>query len=989
MKKRTFFAALTVFLSIFNTHGDSNIAATHIYHNHMPNFWPYFDAATYNSIPDGQMVRYTYDGQVINLKNSPPASYDYYLPNGNPMPHDDLVSYYSHHAKPGAYCDWPAETADYNKNVMNHLQSQTHVTMSASVINNVQSFVELQNHDQFNSRINWGEKWRNSHYNTRTASGFPALDLIHFSGHHSMGPLVGNEYLLKELIYHNVTLSRDYFLGSNFKSSKGFFPTELGFSTRIIPVLKKIGVEWSVIANVHFSRTLTDYPYLNDPGIDCMISPPNRADMRNVDSYGGAWVSRQMFNEQQVTQNKFPFASIPHFVRYIDPWTGAEMKVAGIPVEQAASWEEGYQGSKAPVDVTWLHTYDQYANGRIQYHVIAHDGDNSQGAAGDGGTWLVSGNSIYTQTGVTGKGVEEYLKDHPIPENDIVHVQDGSWIDTRDSSSDPTWYHWHLPFGIWKGQFADFNAKTGKNFAPKKNFQGTDEGMTVSMEYGYHYLERNFALLQPALNYAVTAEQIWLDKNPGHWKPESPLDLEITGKSNTENQLNPYLMSYPVKGSSNAAELAWYFLIAAIDSGFGYYDENVDDGVKPTISFNQSLHFSVPYVTQNIAEDRTGPSIWWPQRWPYNPGSANKSKAEGWTLHYFDNNFVIYTYGYDVSGIKNIRVRIRKHKNKVADPLDRTYQVYNPQLLKDKGVPQINPGNVGEWISYPMERRDLTSDINGVEWQPSGQEIMEIVPAEKIGNLYFSYIGDYRDELIDYYIEAVDTKDNVSRSEIQQVYVGTGKFKNEGGKIVEDINGDMDGTYPFLEKKTTDPADDDSDEFDVDEDFQYDSELPDNDDLSDEALAESEEHPDDENPVPDGFFRAHYFHGSWETVNIHYCLENCENVPNWTEVPGMIMQNEGSSWFEYEGENWDGYVEFVFNDNSGTWDNNSEKNYKTELQEFWVKNGEIHPSNPDEPEKNDSDDPENEDDDDFSYSDFTDDDKIDDKKSSGCGCSIL
>jgi hypothetical protein len=109
-------------------------------------------------------------------------------------------------------------------------------------------------------------------------------------------------------------------------------------------------------------------------------------------------------------------------------------------------------------------------------------------------------------------------------------------------------------------------------------------------------------------------------------------------------------MSYPVKGSSNAAELAWYFLIAAIDSGFGYYDENVDDGVKPTISFNQSLHFSVPYVTSNIAEDRTGPSIWWPQRWPYNPGSANKSKAEGWTLHYFDNNFVIYTYAYDASG---------------------------------------------------------------------------------------------------------------------------------------------------------------------------------------------------------------------------------------------------------------------------------------------------------------------------------------------------
>ena len=30
--------------------------------------------------------------------------------------------------------------------------------------------------------------------------------------------------------------------------------------------------------------------------------------------------------------------------------------------------------------------------------------------------------------------------------------------------------------------------------------------MTVSFEHGWHYLERNFALLQASLNYAKTAE---------------------------------------------------------------------------------------------------------------------------------------------------------------------------------------------------------------------------------------------------------------------------------------------------------------------------------------------------------------------------------------------------------------------------------------------------------------------------------------------------
>jgi hypothetical protein len=29
----------------------ADIAATHIYHNHMPNFWPYYDVAQYDSLP--------------------------------------------------------------------------------------------------------------------------------------------------------------------------------------------------------------------------------------------------------------------------------------------------------------------------------------------------------------------------------------------------------------------------------------------------------------------------------------------------------------------------------------------------------------------------------------------------------------------------------------------------------------------------------------------------------------------------------------------------------------------------------------------------------------------------------------------------------------------------------------------------------------------------------------------------------------------------
>ncbi|CAM2010701.1 pullulanase-associated domain-containing protein [Acanthopleuribacter pedis] len=962
------------------------IAATHIYHNHMPNFWPYFDVARYAQMAPGTPIRYTYDGQVIDLKNNPPAGYSFFLPDGAPMPHDDLVAYYTHHAKTGAYLYWPWQTAQANG--WAHPQSQTHVTMSASVINNVNSFMSTRNVPGYDN-TDWGRPWRDVHFGQTTSGGERALDLIHFTGHHAMGPLVGNDYFLKDLIYHNVTLAQPYFLGSNFRSSKGFFPTELGFSERLIPTLNKLGIEWSVIGNVHFSRTLRDYPYLNDPGVDTLVSPPNRADLQN-ESNIGRWVSLPMFNEQQVTQNKFPFASIPHWVRYVDPATGAESRVAGIPVEQAASWEEGYQGS---VTAGVLHNFVDEANqiGRTQYFVIAHDGDNSSGRAGSEETWLNSGRVTYSEGGVIGMGVDEYLRAYPIPDNDVVHVQDGSWIDTRDSSADPTWYHWHLPPGIWRGQFSLFNQVNGTNYAPKKNLDGVEDGMTVSLEYGYHYLERNFALLQAALNYAQTAEQIWLDQNPDHWSPTTALDREVTYPG---NQLNPWMMSFPVKGDAannyaggaNPAELAWYFLIASIDSGFGYYDENIDDHVKPTISFNQSLHFSEPYVNGLAAHDRTGPSLWWPQRWPYNPGSANNGKAEGWTLHYFDPTFAIYTYGFDLAGISDIHVKVRVHRDKRVDARDNTCRVYDPVAMQKQGVPNIDPDRVGPWQRFSMQKRDLTPDINGVAWQPTTRETMNIVPAQKIGDLYYTTFDQFRDQLLDYYIEAVDSMGNVTRSEIQQVYVGAGRYRRENGKLVEDVNGSIEGTYPFLTdqaplRRATFYVADNGGTVDLqirDENGSWQSQtLQTADgfegylttdlavrDQGDQFTARVRRNGGSWQPSNSGFttgygiwtiteddtryegtprcsdcsVTVYYRHGT-NTPYLHY--RSVDGA--WTTAPGLAMQPAevaGTSVITVAADGNDG-IEVAFNNGAGQWDSNNGANYRFPVGTWTFDNGTI------------------------------------------------
>jgi PKD repeat protein len=774
------------------------IAATHIYHNHMPNFWPYYDVSKYDSTPVGGPIRYTYDGGALEIKENPPAGYTFIFPSGIVMPHDNLEQYYMRDAKQNAYTVWPAQTA--NENHGDHPLSQTHVTMSAAVINNIQDFAERGSFNGF-YRIGWSKDWKSTVGSLKTTNGFNALDPIHFTGHHSMGPLVGPKYFLKDLIYQNVTLQQDYFLGSQFKSSKGFFPTELGFSERLIPTLKKLGIEWSVMGNNHFSRALKDYPFnYKNPAFDTIVSPPNRADLQNTYEKGG-WEHVGMAHEQQTILNKFPFCDIPHWVQYVDPETAEVSKIAGIPVDQNGSWLEGWEGIATASNEINRPSYEGDANGRTMYFVIAHDGDNGEGRAGSIGTWLASGEE-YSSQGVVGMGVEEYLKAYPIPSNDIQHVQDGSWVDTRDSSSDPTWYHWHIPMGIWKGQMADFNRVNGTDFAVPTNHAGTPFGHVVSMEYGYHYLERNFALLQAAINYAETAEQIWLDAHPNYWSPKTDAEKQVTYEG---NQLNPYMFSYPVKGDANndykgganPAELGWYFLIASIDSGFGYYDENTDDNVKPTLGFNQSLYFTEPYVKKNISKDRTGPSMWWVQRYPYNPGSANASKAEGWTVVHADNVFAIYTYAYDVSGIADVKVKVRAHKGKSMSPTDIAPRVYDPAAHAGKA--NCDPKQVGEWKTYDTKKRDLTPEINGVPWQVSSNtEALGIVKAQKIGDTYYAYISDFRDQLVDYYMEATDTKGNVTRSEIQSVYVGAGKYRSTEDGMIEDVDGDINGTHMFI-----------------------------------------------------------------------------------------------------------------------------------------------------------------------------------------------
>ena len=66
--------ALGVLIGMAAAPAQATISATHIYHNHMPNFWPYYDVSQYDNLAVGAKIRYMYDGQVKQLKASRPGA---------------------------------------------------------------------------------------------------------------------------------------------------------------------------------------------------------------------------------------------------------------------------------------------------------------------------------------------------------------------------------------------------------------------------------------------------------------------------------------------------------------------------------------------------------------------------------------------------------------------------------------------------------------------------------------------------------------------------------------------------------------------------------------------------------------------------------------------------------------------------------------------------------------------------------------------------
>ncbi|MBP3298754.1 MAG: hypothetical protein J6L73_03630 [Muribaculaceae bacterium] len=187
------------------------------------------------------------------------------------------------------------------------------------------------------------------------------------------------------------------------------------------------------------------------------------------------------------------------------------------------------------------------------------------------------------------------------------------------------------------------------------------------------------------------------------------------------------------------------YLLCGQTSCYWYWDGTEQWDSKPATAANLAVNAVKDVVAG--AEDKTGPSIYHPQREPYNPGGTEWGVAQS-------SDFTVWSYVFDLSGLKSVKLMYRLDKDGV-----------NP-LSSNQNETYAGGDEVGEWQSVEMTGKQIESITNP----------KPLYKAEE----YSAMVKGVKDALVDYYIEATDNKGNVSRSQILHVYVGENQGSGPG-----------------------------------------------------------------------------------------------------------------------------------------------------------------------------------------------------------------
>ncbi len=711
----------------------ANVYVSRFWHDHQPIYWP-----DWNSSPQNQRVQYAWDS--INLK----SGQNFGGLSSNQHPENNLTDIFGLDDRRSSYQGRPRDSLAGIGAAGGFAMSY-----SGSLIDNVRQLGGA-------GQLGYGSGWNSGNTQARgwkTPSGSPRLDLVGFTYHHSLAPLLPKSVFRKELQTFKQAWWKAWGGNSDLSDhSKGYFPTEMAFSTELIDVLAEEGYEWSIVASHHLSRTAPTYGnYANPTGTwNIFSSPPNKADQLGPSPTAGWWYSEP--NPGNAAWNVSPFAYQLHKARYVNPSTGAEKYMYLVPSDDVLSYRFGYanegigkiSGNIAP-----------YATDPNKPVIVmpSSDGDNAWG--GGFSSWQEATPQFFNDSASAGyqMSTPQDFVNAAKANADVVHIEDGAWIFPEMDYGSPYFLKWIEPPLVGPGASNRF-INTNTDFESP----------------GFALKFFSYAPLMAGANWCETAEQIYKSENGAGsvqaWRIQAPYDWN--GAWN----------------SPNVVELAWHIYLTGLDSGFNYYGGlGNDDEVKPGLATKNAIDKLQSYMSTRMNQDQTPPTVMRPQRFPWNPG--------GYTFGWFNtfgsgtnaaflkkmssSEFYIWTHAYDLNGITNIVVKVRKDNDGVNSMANNQNETY------------AGGGDVGSWYSISMNKRELPKTRSALNAKANNGQIDYVVfdPSywanPVIADYYFvritdSNVPDFRGKLLDYYIEAYDGRGNVSRSDIQHVFV-----ENDGG----------------------------------------------------------------------------------------------------------------------------------------------------------------------------------------------------------------
>ncbi len=719
MKQRGFLLLLLVLVTGGDLLGNGNVYVTRFWHNHQPIYWPEWNGN------GGETERVQLAWDSIVLKSG--QTYD----SRSAHPENDLPQIFGLDDRKNAYQSGP-------RNALTALPNTGGFAMSysGSLMDNVRNLG--QNH-----QLGYSSSWWNGNREASswtTPSGSRRLDLVGFTYHHSLGPLLPKEVFRKEIRIFKQAWWKNWDKASDLSDhSKGFFPTEMAFSRHLVDVLVDEGYEWSIVASHHLSRTCPTYfdqfdLENNEYGI--FSSPPNRADLLGPSPTNGWWYGQP--NPGNAAWNVAPFAYQLHRAQYVNPETGAVKTLVMVPSDDVLSYRYGYANegiSKIQAHVSPFATDPA----RPVLVMPATDGDNAWG--GGSSSWFEATPQLFNNSAAQGYNpttIQDFVTAHNA-QAPVAHIEDGAWIFPESDYGSPYFLKWIEP--------------PLRASADSPSYPGTLADLETP---GFALKFWSWAPIMSGANWVITAEQIWKD-NGGtveDWKIQAPYE---NGSST----------------SPNVVERAWHIYLAGLDSGFNYYGGlGNDDEVKSALATRRAQELLSSYLTANIASDQTEPTVLKPQRFPYNPGGYTfgwfNSIPGGDTryLKKMGSDFYIWSLVHDVSGLHSVTLFIRVDDDGVND----LSTIVNETYAGGEGV--------GNWVQLSMTLKDLpntasalTTAANHGEIEYFSQALPQEIARYAVAKIDDTSLPGFRGKLLDYYIRAEDTRGNVHRSEIQHVFV--------------------------------------------------------------------------------------------------------------------------------------------------------------------------------------------------------------------------